>query len=120
MGTNYYLTKNGPTVHEPVHIGKSSLGWLFLFCRQDDPWWRDPAIIWNNYEQVKDTLKKLTVDSNEYVIINEYDDIVPYDEFVALVDAKQNDPYCKDNPYNFKGRDIDNVNGYRFTKGEFS
>lgn len=37
MGTNYYAVKNRPTVCSPIHIGKSSSGWLFLFHEQNDP-----------------------------------------------------------------------------------
>jgi hypothetical protein len=35
MGTNYYAVKNGPTIQELVHIGKSSAGWLFNFQQQE-------------------------------------------------------------------------------------
>ena len=31
MGTNYYAVKKKPTIREPLHIGKSSAGWKFLF-----------------------------------------------------------------------------------------
>ena len=31
MGTNYYAVKKKPTINEPLHIGKSSAGWKFLF-----------------------------------------------------------------------------------------
>ena len=31
MGTNYYAVKKRPTIKEPLHIGKSSAGWKFLF-----------------------------------------------------------------------------------------
>ena len=31
MGTNYYAVKKRPTIREPLHIGKSSAGWKFLF-----------------------------------------------------------------------------------------
>ena len=31
MGTNYYAVKKRPTINEPLHIGKSSAGWKFLF-----------------------------------------------------------------------------------------
>ena len=36
MGTNYYLVANGPSVHEPIHIGKNSDGWLFHFQSQNN------------------------------------------------------------------------------------
>jgi len=117
MGTNYYLVKNRPSVMEPYHIGKSSCGWLFSFQDQNDRW-NDPPIVWHTYPQVKDVLKRLTVDSDDYVIINEYDEIIPYDEFVAMVDSKQSDPHNISNPDNFEY--ARNIDGYRFTDWEFS
>ncbi|MBR3445591.1 MAG: hypothetical protein IKH14_07000 [Prevotella sp.] len=116
MGTNYYAVKNRPTTQEPIHIGKSSIGWLFCFERQHIPW-NDPPVEWNTYEQVKDWLIKYTVESDYYVIINEYDEIISFDEFVEMVDEKQNDEFCKSNEDNFAYSD--NVNGYRFTEGDF-
>ena len=116
MGTNYYLVKNGPSVREPIHIGKSSIGWLFSFQSQNDHW-NEPPIVWNTYNQVKKTLKELTVDSHDYVIIDEYDEVIPYDEFVDLVDRKQKDKHNLENKDNV--RYSRNVDGYRFTDEEF-
>ena len=31
IGTNYYAVKKKPTINKPLHIGKSSVGWKFLF-----------------------------------------------------------------------------------------
>ena len=117
MGMNYYAVKNGPSLREPIHIGKASMGWMFLFQYQNDMW-SDEPVVWRNYDQVREWLKKHTVDSNEYVILNEEEEIVSYDEFVEIVEWKQNDAFCKDNPNNFSH--ADNVNGYRFTSGDFS
>lgn len=116
MGTNYYAVRNRPTVESPHHIGKSSVGWLFNFQEQNDSW-TEPPIVWNTWPQVKEWLKKYTVDTQEFVILNEYDEIVSYDYFVHLVEAKQKDPFCKDNPDNFTYSR--NVDGYRFSREEF-
>lgn len=51
--------------------------------------------------------------SKEYVILDEYDDIVSLDEFKALVDRKQNE----NNPDDFTY--ARNVDGYRFMDKEF-
>ncbi len=67
MGTNYYVVKNGPSIQDPVHIGKASIGWMFSFHRQNEKW-HEPPIAWNTFNQVKDWLKKYTVDSTDYVI----------------------------------------------------
>ena len=113
MGTNYYLVKNGPSVLEPIHIGKSSGGWLFHFQNQNDQYSYSQPIVWNTWNQVRDTLKRLTVDSDEFVIMNEYDNIVPFEDFCDLVESKQKDESCIDNPDNFT--DARNIDGYRFT-----
>jgi len=117
MGTNYYVVRNRPSQMEPVHIGKSSFGWMFCFQTQNETW-RDVPVVWNTYKQVKDWLKKYTVDDPKYVIIDEYDEIIPFEEFIKLVDRKQNDPDCRKNPNNFTHSR--NVDGYRFTDGDFS
>ena len=68
--------------------------------------------------KVKEWLKKYTVDSTDYVIMDEYDRIVPFDEFFELVDWKQKDQHCKSNPDNLTYSR--NVDGYRFVDEEFS
>lgn len=116
MGTNYYAVRNRPTLADPIHIGKSSAGWLFWFQSQNDKW-RDPPVVWNTYKQVVDWLRKNTVEKSDYVILNEYDEIIPFDDFVELVQRKQNDQLCKGNPDNFSYSR--NVDGYRFSDEEF-
>lgn len=116
MGTNYYLVKNRPSVSYPIHIGKSSAGWLFNFESQNQPW-LDPPVVWDSYEQVLEALWNLTVDSNDFVIIDEYDEILTFADFIDIVQRKQNDPHCQSNKDNFTYSR--NVNGYRFTDGEF-
>ena len=116
MGTNYYAVKNRPSVREPIHIGKSSAGWLFNFQRQNERW-NDPIVVWNTYNQVIDWLKKYTVESKDYVIMDEYDEIVSLDDFVEMVESQQKDEFCKNNPDNFTYSM--NVDGYRFSDGEF-
>ena len=115
-GTNYYAVKNGPTTSEPIHIGKSSAGWLFDFQTQNDTW-REPPVIWNTFAQVKEWLKKYTVDSKDYVIMDEYDEIISFEDFVAMVEKKQKDKHNLKNKDNFVY--ARNVDGYRFSDGEF-
>ena len=64
-----------------------------------------------------DWLKKYTVDSSEFVIIDEYDEIISYDDFIDLVESKQKDEQCRKNPDNFSY--CRNVDGYRFSDSEF-
>ena len=117
MGTNYYLVKNGPTCSGPVHIGKSSYGWLFCFQDQDFHADNDYEVSWHTWAQVKAALKRMTVDSTDYVIIDEYDRVVSYDDFLDLVVSIQNDPESK-NRDNFR-YGCKNIDGYRFRAGDF-
>lgn len=114
MGTNYYVVPNRPSVAEPVHIGKASIGWMFLFHDVSKPY-NDIPIIWHCYEDVEDWLYKHTVESTDYVIINEYDEIVSFGDFIQMVEHKQEQ--FKDNPDNFTY--CRNVNGYRFESHVF-
>ena len=114
MGTNYYVVPNRPSVSEPIHIGKSSYGWKFLFEIQHNPWWDGPPVNWDTYEEVLDWLKKNTVESDSYVIIDEDDRLISYDDFVELVQEKQKEK----NPHDFSH--AENRGGYRFVKGDFS
>ena len=113
MGTNYYAVKNRPTTCSPVHIGKSSIGWKFNFQSQNYPC-EEPPIVWNTYEQVYEWLYRHTVESNEYVIMDEYDEIISFDDFIKLVEWKQKENNKDDFTY------ARNVNGFRFTDKDFS
>ena len=117
MGTNYYAVRNRPTTNDPIHIGKSSIGWMFNFQSQNLPY-NNPPVIWNSYRQVYEWLKKYTVDSTDYVIMDEYDEILSLDEFCKIVNEKQSDEFCYSNPDNFSY--CRNVDGYRFSDREFS
>lgn len=113
MGTNYYAVRNRPSIEDPIHIGKSSWGWKFLFQFQNETW-HDPPVVWNTYDQVKEWLQKYVVNLKDYVIMDEYDRVVDYDDFLSLVEEKQK----VSNPDDFHY--ARNVNGYRFTEGDFS
>lgn len=117
MGCNYYVTKNGPSAFGGYHLGKSSAGWLFNFQVQRNTW-SDPPVVWSTYEEVKAWLKHYTVDTTDYCIVDEYDRVVPYREFIELVESKQSDEFCRNNPDNFSYSK--NVFGYRFTDEDFS
>ena len=117
MGTNYYAVRNKPSLEEPIHIGKSSYGWLFCFQEQKDNW-RDIPVEWHTYEQVIDWLQKHTIDKKEYVILDEYNRKVTLKKFIDMVQTKQKDKHNLFNPDNFQYSK--NVNGYRFTDTDFS
>lgn len=109
MGTNYYAVKVKPSLDRAIHIGKSSAGWLFLFhdCEQ-----------FHTYPQVKTWLHENVTLKKEYVLMNEYDEEVDVEDFIELVQKKQNDKNCRSNPENFEY--ARNIDGYRFEDREFS
>lgn len=99
--------------HTKIHIGKSSAGWLFCFQYQNNE-----TCKWNNYKEVFDWLYKNTIENEDYYIIDEYNEIITYQNFKNKVDEKQKDPKNLANPENFYY--CDNVGGYRFALGDFS
>lgn len=111
MGTNYYLVKNRPSIDSRLHIGKSSIGWRFLFHKPPIGETDKPL---NTFEQWRDYLKETTVDKKTHVIMNEYDEAVSYDWLMELIENKQKE----DRPDMFEY--CENVNGYRFSDSEFS
>lgn len=110
MGTNYYAIKKKPCLYgREVHLGKSSIGWLFLFRENDEI---------HTYPQFKSWLKN-NVDSGEYVLFDEYNCEVSKNELIKLIESTQNDEHCKNNPDNFS-YDVKNIDGYRFSDRDFS
>lgn len=94
--------------HRSKHIGKSSMGWLFNFQDQDE---------WHSYDQFKSYI----LDEEKFkdkVIIDEYGEEITPKDMIDLIDTKQNDKRNQDNPDNFTY--CRNVDGYRFSSGDFS
>lgn len=105
MGTNYYVVRNKPTTQEAIHIG--NLGWKFLFYQVNEPW-NDPPVVWNTFSQFKEWLQKYVVETKDFVIMDEYDREIPFNDFIDLVEQKQKENNEDDFTYNR------NVDGYRF------
>lgn len=110
MGTNYYVVKKKPTITPPLHIGKSSVGWKFLFHEVNKYNDFDYNLEIHTFEQWKNFLKN----NNEIIILNEYDEEISINDFFDLVEEKQKES----NKENFKN--CKNINGYRFIDGDFS
>lgn len=109
MSTNYYAVRVEPSLYNrTIHIGKSSVGWLFCFHSCDE---------FRSFSQFERFLD-LEVRTGNYVLFNEYGEKVEPDWLIHLIDAKQRDTHCLENPDNFTWDE--NVDGYRFSKGEFS
>ena len=110
MGCNYYVVKKKPTIAEPLHIGKSSMGWKFLFHDIDEY-----NVKIHTYPQWEKFLMEHCRPDGDSVILNEYDAEINVHEFLEMVAKKQVED---SNPDEFNNcKDID---GYRFADGEFS
>jgi hypothetical protein len=121
MGTNYYVMPEAcghcGRGGEPIHIGKSSIGWQFLFAPLDLGdgngcySWRE----WRAYLADKQ-------------IVDEYGRSHTLAEFADLVESKQNSGLCaltaSNEMYGFHQRDrfeFKDDEGYRISKeGGFS
>lgn len=113
MGTNYYVVKNEPTVYNPIHIGKSSAGWKFLFHSVDacDNYISNEPL--NTFSRWNEFLKE-QISNGNVVIKNEYDENVSLEEFLKWVEIQQSE----NNPDDFTCSE--NIDGYRFANGKFS
>ena len=118
MGTNYYAIEKKPSLYKkPIHIGKSSCGWKFLFRGYQDYNLEDFACDYrgsttiniNSIDEWKDYLK-----SDKVIILDEYDQEISYDDFFKLVEDKQSEHNKDDFKYTA------NINGYRFNYRDFS
>ena len=81
MGTNYYAVKKKPTIGEPLHIGKSSTGWKFLFQEI----YKYNSFDWNLEIHTFDQWKDFLENNNEIVILNEYDEEISVKDFLVFV-----------------------------------
>lgn len=108
---NYFVVSKLPTCRKPIHIGKASIGWKFLFHR---------VSCWENYIDDKplNTAKQwytfLRDNEKSIFVLNEEDEIIDVEWLIGLIENKQ----IIKNPEEFKYSD--NIDGYRFTDGEFS
>lgn len=93
---------------EAKHIGKSSWGWLFNFQDQEE---------WHSYDQFKSYITNKD-NMKDKVIINEYNEKLTPKEMLKIIDDKQKDKRNHENPDNFHY--CRNVDGYRFSSGDFS
>ena len=104
MGTNYFAISNKPQVHNnKIHIGKASYGWKFLLHYCDE---------FKSMDELN-TFFDEHVRNGEYVIMDEYENVIPPDEMLEYIESKQD----THNVDNFKH--VMNINGYRFSEGEF-
>jgi hypothetical protein len=103
MGTNYHLHKDAcphcGRSDPPLHIGKQSAGWRFIFRGDLGP---------QSFAEWKLLLA-------EGRILGDDDEPVPLEEFVAMVEARQGGKVEL-----FDSRDFLDEEGHPFHRGEFS
>ena len=121
MGNNYYRKKRG---YETIHIGKSSIGWTFMFRGYihgiEDSRGKFVQPILNYQEWIEEL-------SKGGKIVDDYGRVLSLDEFKAMVEAKRDEPnshyqWVKDNPAPWR-RDDENWldgEGHSFSDYEFS
>lgn len=114
MGTNYYVVKNKCECcnrHDSYHIGKNSYGWRFSF--RGYAW--DNLLSWKQWKEFLITQE----------IQNEYGEVVPYEEFVKIVEGHtpsdlDHNTSARANGWFRPDHDWNDDEGYSFTTTEFS
>lgn len=117
MGTNYYLKKidfpeedhfhwlygSDDWFTPKIHVGKSSVGWQFLFNGSQV----------KTYKEWKEVI--LSAPEEGYKLVDEYEESIEPEEFFQLVEEKQKTRPRKEDYVDF----VDDE-GYRFLTGYFS
>lgn len=94
-----------------MHIGKASYGWKFLFHEVNYSSY-DYELQLHTFEEWKKYLEEHI--GKDMVILDEEDREVALKDFLELVEEKQKTTNENDFKYS------KNVEGYRFTEGDFS
>ena len=109
MGTNYYVKtdrcKSCGHKEEGVHLGKSSIGWIFSFQLNG-------GIFYKNIEEMKQWLIGKEIE-------DEYDKTISHTEFWEMVEAKQLQESNKSHANQTDCRHSTEIDGYSFTDCEF-
>lgn len=104
MGTNYYFKpfNVGHRSIAPIHIGKSSCGWKFVFHSTEE------------FKTSEDWFKVL----KSGVIRSEYNEIISFSDFKEMINVKRfEQSSCN---WEFFGHKYYNDRKYDYLEGEFS
>lgn len=104
MGTNFYARMNTCEQcgrYEEIHLGKSSMGWKFLFKLNKE--------FYEDKDSFEKFIKGIDVD-----IYDEYGSRIHVHELLALIDSKQAEKH------DHYGKHIKIIGGYDFDETEFS
>ena len=126
MGLNYYLIGKPTTVRPCVHLGKSTFGWKPSFEASDgfdaNAWCDegDPRKDWDESPICRPAVNSMAdvrslVDQG-WEIWDEEGRFVRPDEFFDEMEAKRDDPDCRDHLAYGYYRDPE---GFEFTRSEF-
>lgn len=123
MSTNYYAVREiksgklcphcGKVIvevvdREDIHIGCSSVGWLFAF---------QETAYYDDFPSFLDFIDK-EIRTGHMHIEDEYGEYIDPDEFIAMIHEMQCDPYNLRNKENYS-YGFENRSGYRFLKDDF-
>lgn len=125
MGTNYYLyteiCKHCGRSDDPIHIGKSSVGWHFSFRGYLDDWYDFQITTFEEWK--KFLVEKI---SRGAIIKDEYGREIQLMDFLTLIANKQNSKYKSPalasmaSRYSTYRQDWVDDDGYSFSNYEFS
>lgn len=98
MGTNFYLYfySDKPEDMVPLHLGKQSCGWRFLFHKSKHI---------KNFQDFKDLIQK-------GCIMDEYEQIWSSDDLLKLIKSRQYDKQSPDSQ-------VEHIDGCDFLDGDF-
>ena len=81
MGTNYYLHEKAcpacKRLEHPIHIGKSSAGWVFALRIRQAEWENELPASWAEW--------KAKIEDPASVVVNEYGDSVTAEDMVRCI-----------------------------------
>lgn len=136
MGTNYYLQRKKPTLHETIHIGKRSFGWAMHWDSCDEinwPRWCDEdhsysfgpdgdgaePVLPHSIHSVEDIRAYLR--TGEWDLVNEYGEV--YDDPLAKIDELcqwdgGKEGWNRNNPDKPATWELSIPSGYRDSEGQ--
>jgi hypothetical protein len=99
MGTNYYWRENECECcnrYDNFHIGKSSYGWEFNFKGYNEQYYMNDDYVYSKYQLDLTSWKKYKEFLIDKTIYDEYGKLVPYDEFVTMIETYKSPGYVRD------------------------
>ena len=121
MSVNYYIRKKKPIeVFPKFHIGKRSCGWkpLFETYHSDMPYTYGVKVHRPYIDRVSDI--KALVEFGEWEIVDEYDEVVTYEQFIDHMDTDYDMETKRRSHIGIGLRAYFGIDGREYTDEEFS